>query len=131
MNKSPISILYVNNQDGSADPRMIWLDLPATQAALDRAMKKIGFPDAANADVRITRYKTNLAELSGHLVRHPDISHLNRLAECLSGMNRAALQRFTLFLRTSEASGYAPVLQCAEQLVTTCKRRRQAPAPGR
>ena len=143
MNKHPISVLCVNNQDGGAEPRMTWLDLPATQAGLERAMLRIGlvavpshskeieFPDAAGANARIIRYKTSLDGLDGHLIRHPDISHLNRLAECLESMNRAALRRFTLFLHTERANSFEAILLYAEHLTTGRGRRRQAPAPGR
>lgn len=131
MNKSPISVLYSNNQDWEGESRVTWLDLPATRVGMDRAMKKLGFPDAANADARPVRYKTSLAGLAEHLMTNPNIEQLNRLAACLVGMNRAALRRFTLFLRTEQANDFSAILQHAEHLTAARSLRRQAPAPGR
>ena len=131
MNNSPISVLYANNQDGGADPRMTWLDLPATKTELDRAMKRIGFPDTTRAHARAVKYRTSLEGLAEHLMINPSIGYLNRLAECLSGMNRAALRRFTLFLHTEQANSFSLILQHAERLSAGHARRRPAPAPGR
>jgi len=110
---------------------MTWLDLPATKTELDRAMKRIGFPDTTHAGARAIRYKTEIVGLAEHLIPNPGIDYLNRLAACLAVMNRAALRRFTLFLRTEEASGFVPVLRCAKQLTTGRGHRRQTPTPGR
>ena len=131
MNKSPISVMYANNQDGNADPRVTWLDLPATPAEIDRAMKKIGFPDSTHADARAVRYKTDLAGLADHLTINPGIEYLNRLAACLTKMNRATLRRFTLFLRTEQANSFLAILRYADHLTVGRQQRRQAPTPGR
>ena len=131
MNKSPISVLYANSRDGDTDPRMTWLDLPATKTEIDRAMKKIGFPDTTHASARAIRYKTDLAGLAEHIMINPGIEYLNRLAVCLSVMNRSALRRFTLFLRTEDANSFTSILRRVQHLTAGRERRRQAPTLGR
>jgi len=131
VNNSPISVLYVNSQDGNADPRTIWLDLPATKTAMDRAMKKIGFPDSTHTGASAVRYKTDIPGLAEHLTINPSFEYLNRLAASLSVMNRPALRRFALYLRTEDANNFLVILQRAQHLTEGRKRRRQAPAPGR